>query len=264
MLAHRDSGNLGEILASGPQTRIQLCGRLAARLGGDRIEGSLPGRQGRLLFAYLVVRRWNPSTRDELVEAIWPNGPPAAPDAALSALLTKLRGVLGADAIVGKRDIQLQLPADAWIDLEAAPEGLHRAESAIAQQDWARAWGPARVALHIALRRFLPGYEAPWVDGIRRRMDDVLLRAHECVAAGGLGLAGTELASAERSAQALIGLAPYRESGYRFLMEVLAAKGNLAEALLTYESLRTLLREELGISPGPATQAIHKRLLQGD
>jgi DNA-binding SARP family transcriptional activator len=249
---------------SGPQTRIQLCGRLTARLEGERIEGSLPARQGRMLFAYLVAHRWEPSTRDQLIEAIWPTGPPAAPDTALSALLTKLRGVLGADALDGKRDIQLQLPADAWIDLEAAPEGLHRAESAIAQQDWARAWGPARVALHIAQRRFLAGFEAPWVDEIRRRMDDMLLRAHECVAAGGLGLAGAELASAERSAQALIGLAPYRESGYRLRMEVLAAKGNIAEALLTYESLRTLLREELGVSPGLATQVVHKRLLQGD
>jgi DNA-binding SARP family transcriptional activator len=249
---------------AGPRTRIQLCGRLTARLEGERIEGSLPARQGRMLFAYLVAHRWEPSTRDQLIEAIWPTGPPAAPDTALSALLTKLRGVLGADALDGKRDIQLQLPANAWIDLEAAPEGLHRAESAIAQEDWARAWGPARVALHIAQRRFLAGFEAPWVDEIRRRMDDMLLRAHECVAAGGLGLMGAELASAERSAQALIGLAPYRESGYRLRMEVLAAKGNIAEALLTYESLRTLLRGELGVSPGPATQAVHKRLLQGD
>ena len=48
------------------------------------------------------------------------------------------------------------------------------------------------------------------------------------------------------------------------MMEVLAASGNVAEALLTYERLRKLLREELGASPGAATQAVHKRLLQGD
>ena len=62
----------------------------------------------------------------------------------------------------------------------------------------------------------------------------------------------------------MIKLAPYRESGYRFLMEVLAVQGNVAEALLTYEQLRRLLREDLGAAPGPATQALHKRLLQGD
>jgi len=228
------------------------------------VEEALPGRQGRLLFAYLVAHRRRPSARSELMEALWPNRLPAAADTALSALLTKLRSVVGTDAVIGKQDVRLLLPTDTWIDLEAATEGLHRAESAVSQQDWARAWGPSRVALHIALRAFLPGYEALWVDEIRHRLDDALLRAHECVAASGLGLSGPELASAERSARALIKLAPYRESGYRFLMEVLAVQGNVAEGLLTYEQLRRLLREELGATPGPATQALHKRLLQGD
>ena len=37
-------------------------------------------------------------------------------------------------------------------------------------------------------------------------------------------------------------------------MEALAARGNPAEALGVYEELRTLLREELGTAPSPATQ----------
>ena len=125
------------------------------------------------------------------MEALWPNRLPAAADTALSALLTKLRSVVGTEAVVGKQDVRLLLPMDTWIDLEAATEGLHRAESAVSQQDWARAWGPCRVTLHIALRAFLPGYEAPWVDDIRHQLDDALLRAHECVAASGLGLSRT-------------------------------------------------------------------------
>jgi hypothetical protein len=154
------------------------------------------------------------------------------------------------------------LPVDTWVDIEVATEALHRAESAVALCDWARAWGPARAVLHIAMRTFLPGYEGPWIDAFRRVMDDVLLRAHESVAAGAIGLGGPELGAAERSARSLIRLAPYRESGYRFLMDVLAIRGNVAEALLTYEALRTLLRNELGATPSPATQAVHKRLLQ--
>ena len=198
------------------------------------------------------------------MEALWPGGLPAAADAALNALLTKLRTVLGSDVIAGKHDVRLLLPGDAWIDLEAATEALHRAESAVSLGDWTRAWGPSRVALHVAARSFLPGYEAPWVDDIRRNLGDILLRAHECVAAIGLALTGPELASAGRSARALIKLAPYRESGHRLLMETLAAHGNVAEALLAYENLRQLLRDELGATPGPATQALHKRLLQGN
>ena len=37
---------------------------------------------------------------------------------------------------------------------------------------------------------------------------------------------------------------------------------NCAEALFAYEHLRTKLRDDLGISPSPATQALHQRLLR--
>ncbi len=262
-MADGDFPNLGETLAPEQATRIQLCGRFTARVEGRRVEEALPGRQGRLLFAYLAAHRQRPSTRAELTKALWPDRPPAASETALSALLTKLRGVIGG-AVAGKPDVRLVLPTGAWIDIEAATEGLHRAVSAVSRKDWGRAWGPSRVALHVAQRGFLPGYEAPWIDPIRSRLDDVLVRSHECVAAIGVGLSGSELASAERSARELVKLAPYRETGYRFLMEVLAAQGNVAEALRVYEELRGLLREELGVAPGQDTQTLHKRLLQGD
>jgi len=216
-----------------------------------------------MLFAYLAAHRSRPSTRAELSQALWPeDSTPRAADTALSALLTKLRAVLGAETIAGRQELRLVLAPNAWIDLDAAGEALHRAESAVALKDWTRAWGPARVALHVAARPFLTGYDAPWIAEIRRRLEETLLRARECVAAGGLGLGGPELGASERSARALIEVAPYRESGYRFLMETLALRGNVAEALIAYEALRQLLRQDLGAIPSPATQALHRRLLQ--
>ncbi len=55
-------------MGDGGATRISLCGRLSVELEGARPE--LPGRQGRLLFAYLVLQRGRPVRRDELVEAL--------------------------------------------------------------------------------------------------------------------------------------------------------------------------------------------------
>jgi DNA-binding SARP family transcriptional activator len=40
-----------------------------------------------------------------------------------------------------------------------------------------------------------------------------------------------------------------------------SAASSLAEALRAYQRLRILLREELGIAPSPAVQAVHRRLL---
>src|ERR1043165_1281451 len=85
-------GYLGETLAG---TRIHLCSRLTAEVDGQRIETELPGRQGKLLFAYLVSNRLRPASRAELVDALWGDALPGSPDSALSALLSKLRRLVG-------------------------------------------------------------------------------------------------------------------------------------------------------------------------
>jgi SARP family transcriptional regulator, regulator of embCAB operon len=245
----------------GDPVRIQLCGPLVLRIGGARVEGLLPGRQGELLLAYLVCHRGTPVARERLIDAIWPRGAPPAASSALSALISKVRRALNTDWIEGRSDIVLRLPGAAFVDLEAAREAVHRAESAIALEHWSDGWGPARVALHTANRGVLVGLEAPWIDAIRHEVEGIRLRALESVAAAGLGLGGPELASAERAARRLIDLDPYNESGYCCLMETLARRDQIAEALRVYEGLRGLLRDELGIAPGKPAQALHLRLL---
>jgi DNA-binding SARP family transcriptional activator len=244
-------------------TRIQLCGKLVVVLEGRRIEHALPSRQGRLLFAHLVVHRRRQASRSQLIEALWPGGAPAAAERALSALLSKLRTTLGNDLVTGRDRPALALPADAYVDLEAASDRLHAAESAVAMEDWHRAWAPARAALHTAERGFLTGEEAPWIDAVRHDLEDLRLRAHDAVAAVALGLGGPELAAAERSGRALTEAAPFRESGYVLLMRALAAQGNVAEALRVHDRLRCLLRDELGIAPSAAVQTLHRGLLEG-
>jgi DNA-binding SARP family transcriptional activator len=247
-------------LASSHPVRIQICGTLALERDGQRLDARLPGRQGRLLFTYLVVNRHRQVPRDELAGALWRECDPDAADARLNPLLSKLRRVLGAEAVEGRSAIRLCLP-DARVDLEAAAEAIHRAESSVAQQGWARAWGPALTALLVAERDFLPGEDAPWIDGIRHRLTELRLRALECYAAAGLGIGGTELAAAVRAGRQLTRLAPLRESGYRYLMQALAAQGNLAEALGVYGQLSACLRDQLGVSPSPASRELHEHLL---
>ena len=247
-------------LAAAHTLRIQICGPLAIERDGQRLDASLPGRQGRLLFTYLVVNRHRHIPRDELAEALWREPDPAAVDARINPLLSKLRRVFGADAVEGRSAIRLCL-ADAWVDLEAAGEAIHRAESSVAQQDWARAWSPALTALFVAERGFLAGEDAPWIEEIRRELTELHLRSLECYAAAGLGLGSTELAGAVRAGRQLTRLAPLRESGYRYLMQALAAQGNVAEALGVYGLLRECLRDQLGISPSPASRELYERLL---
>jgi SARP family transcriptional regulator, regulator of embCAB operon len=248
-------------MAQTGETRIQLCGRFIVRLSGQRVEDALPGAKGQLLFAYLVLNRRRRIERDELLSAVYDEE--ATPDhhPRLSVLLSKLRRVLGPELFSGRAQLELLLPPDAFVDVEAALDGLHRAESHVAAGEWAEAWGPAGIAYHVASRPLLQGHDRPWLDEWRRRLDDVRLRGLECFAAARLGLGGPTLPQAEQCGRQLVALAPYRESGYRILMEALEQRGNVAEALRVYDRLRVLLREELGIAPSPAVQSVYRRLL---
>ena len=107
-------------LASTPPTRVQLCGSTVIERGGERLEDRLPGRQGRLLFAYLVLNRHRVIGRDELVEALWPRALPSATEAGLNALISKLRKILGAEVIDGRSSLRLRLGPDQRLLLPAS------------------------------------------------------------------------------------------------------------------------------------------------
>jgi len=215
-----------------------------------------------MLLAYLVLNRARHVGRDELIGALWPNHAPVSQDAALRTLLSRLRSSLGADALSGRDEVILTLPEPVWIDVEAAAAEMARASDALQQGDARRAWALAQVPLNIASRGLLPGAQAIWLEAPRRELEDVHLLALEVIGRAGLIMGGTQLQSAERAARSLIEAEPYRESGYVLLMEALAARGNVAEALRAFDRLRTLLRDELGTSPSPETIAAHERLLR--
>src|SRR3954467_5568082 len=110
---------------------------------GQRLDGGLPGRQGRLLFAYLVLNRTRGCPRDELIDVLWPEGPPAAAagcsgvrgpegppaaaDSALSALLSKLRRALGEGVLAGRGELRLRLADPLGGGLEGPRGGVRRA-----------------------------------------------------------------------------------------------------------------------------------------
>ena len=231
-------------------------------LDGAQLAEALRGKQVPLLLAYMVLNRGRHLGRDELIDALWPDGAPANQDASLRTLLSRLRSALGADTVVGRDELQLRLPEPAWIDVEAARTEVEHSVTALGSGDVRAAWALAQVPLNIASRGLLPGSQARWLEPCRRELEDLRLRALEVIGRAGLQLGGTQLASVERAARTLIEAEPYRESGYVLLMEALAAEGNVAEAVRVFDRLRRLLREELGTTPSPDAIELHGRLLR--
>jgi len=119
----------------------------------------------------------------------------------------------------------------------------------------------AGVAWGITGRTLLPWHDAPWVDEWRRTLEEVNLRALECLAAASIGIGGSELDHGVRLAREGVARAPLRERFHVLLMEGLVAAGSAPEALAVYEGLRRGLRDELGVAPGPEARALHARIL---
>ena len=197
---------------------------------------------------------------------LWGDGLPATWEKALRVLMTKLRPLLQECGIDGSTALtsafgcyKLTLPAGAWVDVDAALEAVERGEAALAVGDLGETRSQATEAATLARRSFLPGEDGSWVEAKRHDLREVLVRALECLRDATFGTG--EFSEAIRHAKEVIELEPFRESGYRRLMQAHAAAGNPAEALRVYERCRRLLADELGIYPSAETESIYRELL---
>ncbi len=250
--------------------RIYLTGRIAIEVDGRVVvdERQLRGRQGRLVFAYLVFERTRPVSREELATIVWPEETAPSWASALSALASRLGGLLSAPALKsedvrfarGLGHYQIHLPVDVWVDLEAGVSAIDRAESALRSGATDQVLGPATVAATIARRPFLSGVDGFWEDSQRRRLQRQLVRALDCLAE--MRIASGEPDLAVETAIEAVGLDPFRERSHRLLMQSFASTGNRARAVDAYHALRERLAEELGTEPAPETEALYLNLLQ--
>ena len=254
-------------MAKALQLKVFVTGRVAVETDGAVIdEAQLGGRQARLVFAYLVAERSRPVPRDELAEALWGETPPVTRDKALTVIGSKLRAAL-ADAGLDGRELltaafgcyRLDLPEGTWVDLFAAASSAQSAEAALAAGDLNEARAAAESAESLARRQFLPGEDGPWVEQKRRDLADIRERALSVLADACLRSGSAR--EAAKWAEELIALSPFREAGYRLLMEARVLAGDRAEALHVFERCRQLLAEELGAYPSPETESIYRELL---
>lgn len=247
--------------------RLYLCGRLAIE-HGERVitEREFPARQGRLVWAYLVLHRKRPVGREDLAEALWGDDIPDRWDSTINGVVSRLRAMLRgrdipADGVRLEGDVgryALLIGPATQIDWERAREAMHATDMLMRRRDFGAALAEARVALEIAARSFLIGESAPWIEGQRRAMVAMQLHALEATAEAELGRGQPDIA--EREAQELLRLDPLWEEGYRLLMRALAASGNRARVRRVMEECRRTLATQAKLAPAPETDALYRTL----
>ena len=126
-------------MLAGRRVRVQLCGRMCVQ-GDDGVmidSSAFPGRQGRIVFAYLVSTP-QPVPREVLAGLLWPGRLPDGWRRDLAAVVSKLRALLarlGLDATAALRGggdcYQLVLSPRPEVDADNAAARLAEAESAL-------------------------------------------------------------------------------------------------------------------------------------
>ena len=221
----------------------------------DRAPLALGGGRQRALLALLALRPNEVVSSEWLIEELWEGRPPPTAAKALQNLIAQLRRALGEDQrvlITGPQGYELRLGSDA-IDARrferATAEGL-----ALVESDPSAAGRRLRDALALWRGEPLADFAySSFAQSEIARLQELRLSALE-------GRIDADLACGQDAelvpeAEALVAAHPLRERLRGQLMLALYRAGRQAEALDEYREARTLLRDELGLEPGPRAEA---------
>ncbi len=249
--------------------KIKLFGEFRIWQGEDPIESEEWGRQKtRPLLKLLLTRPGRAFSRDEVMEALWPDASPEAADRSLRATVSLLRRVLEPDLKRGSdsKYILRQRPgyafnhqADCWVDVWEFEERRKRAEAARQAGKTEEAIRDYQAGLDLVRGEFLAEdpYEE-WAVEAREEWQErhleALSKLAECLAQK-----GRYTEAIERCNQALA-LDGYREESQRRLMLYYYAAGEQALALRAYRDYATTLEEELGTAPSPELTHLKERM----
>ncbi|HKP22971.1 MAG TPA: BTAD domain-containing putative transcriptional regulator, partial [Dongiaceae bacterium] len=235
---------------------LRLFGGFQLRLAdGDVVD--LLGQKDRALLAILALPAGATHSRDKLAGLLWSDrGEQQARDS-LKHSLTKLRQCLPAAAqssIVADRLTARLDPAAMAIDVATFEKLAGTGSTAALEQAVALYRG--ELLDGIGIRD--PAFEE-WLLVERQRLGHLLEEALTRLLSQSMAGGAPERAIA--TARRLLALDPLREEASRALMQIHAERGQTAQALKMYETLRERMESELGAEPDPATTALYHSLL---
>ncbi|MBY8850209.1 AAA family ATPase [Saccharothrix sp. MB29] len=237
-----------------------------ARAWRDGTEVDLGTARRRAVFAVLALRADQVVSRDELVDAVWGDAPPATAAASLHTYVSGLRRVL--EPTRSKRSAaRVLVSAGSGYSLKLAEDGLdvHRFErhreraAALGAHDPAGALAELDLARALWRGDALSGVPGPFAEAQRTRLRELRLAVAERRAE--LALVLGRHADVVADLAVLVDEHPLREGLRALLITALHRGGRSGEALEAFQDARRVLVERLGIEPGAALREAHQRVL---
>lgn len=215
-------------------------------LDGDR-RLDLGGPKQRALLAVLLLAANRVVAREELVDSLWPEGPPSTAATAVQVYVSRLRKTLPEGMLRTRAPGYVMHVGPGELDVERFEELARQGKPRDALSLWRGSpaeglelGGRARAEAH----RVAELHAAVVEDAIEA---DLALGRH------------TDLVGELR---ALVDQHPLRERLRGQLMLALYRSGRQAEALDEYRAAREALREQLGLEPGAELRRLHTAMLR--
>ena len=243
------------VLAS---VQVALLGPLEVRSEKGPVELSAPKQ--RAVVEMLALRPGRPVTAELLIAGLWGESPPASAAKVLQTYVSRLRGAIP--------ELCLLTSGNAYsLKLEPGSVDAQRFEGAVREASQRTETGDARGAVAVLaqaldLWRGRPCEELvehSWATAEVARLEEMRREAED-------DLADLRLAIGEHNAmvgqlEAAVAAEPLRERRWAQLMLAYYRSGRQADALRAFGRLRSVLAEELGLSPSADLAALEQKVL---
>jgi DNA-binding SARP family transcriptional activator len=241
--------------------QFAILGSLELRDGDVAV--ALGGVRERSLLALLLLNANELVSTDRIVDELWGDRPPKAAVKTVQVYVSRLRKILGADALVTRPPGYVLHVDDEQFDLRRFEQLAAEGRRALSSGDLAAARALLRDAL--ALWRGAPlsdfVYE-PFAQAEAARLKELRVSTIEDRIEA--DLRAGQAAELVSELQALAAREPLRERLRGQLMLALYRSGRQADALDVYRDARTTLVEELGLEPGPELKKLERAILTHD
>jgi DNA-binding SARP family transcriptional activator len=245
-------GNNGPVSS---KIAVNVLGPVEVRRDGALVP--IDGLKRRQLLAVLVAARGAEVSVDRLGDALWEGEPPDSARASLQSHVSRLRRALGPEPLVRSSGVGYAIDVD-LLDLDAS-----RFEDLVSDITDADQIPVLERALGLwrgdAFGEFA---ELPVVRGEALRLEELRLTVTEDLIEARLDRGDDARTVADL--EALVAAHPLRERFWRQLMLALYRAGRQPEALRRSAELRSMLRDQMGLSPSPAAKALEAQILADD
>ncbi|WP_328533212.1 tetratricopeptide repeat protein [Micromonospora zamorensis] len=242
---------------------IQLLGGPSVHLLGRKLHLGTPKQQA--VFAMLAVRPGQVVTVNDLVDELWPDGPPRSAVANVRTYAANLRRAfesipLGHGAIERQGNGYRLVVDPERVDVFCFELERNAGREALTAGRLDR----ARELLERALAR----WRGPMLAGVPLGpvlTSRTVVAEEERLLTVEI-LADVQLRSGRNHSvipllREVVVRHPLREPAYALLMRALYERGDHAGALVVYDAVRTTFTKELGVEPGPDIQGLHSKII---